>query len=64
MKLIKRQFGSPIITMNIWLIPTLSYVLQKSLGVIISDKEWYWWLCISLALLGWMTFNFKLVKNK
>jgi hypothetical protein len=39
-------------------------MLQKSLGTIIADREWYWWLAISLALLGWLTFNFKIVKTK
>jgi hypothetical protein len=64
MKLIKRDFANPIPTMNIWIIPTFTYMLQKSLGIIASDKEWYWWLAISLALLGWLTFNFKIVKTK
>ena len=64
MKLIKRDFANPIITSNIWVIPTFAYMLQKSLGTIIADREWYWWLAISLALLGWLTFNFKIVKTK
>ncbi len=64
MKLVKRSFANPVITTNIWVIPTFAYVLQKVLGVIRPDREWYWWLCISLALLGWLTFNFKIVKNK
>lgn len=64
MKLIKRSFANPISTMNIWIIPTLTYALQRSLGMIQADREWNWWFCISLAFLGWMTFNFKVVKIK
>jgi hypothetical protein len=64
MRITKRSFANPITTINIWIIPTFTYVLQKSLDIIKADKEWYWWLAISLALLGWLTFNFKIVKNK
>ncbi len=64
MKLIKRSFAQPLTTINIWIIPTFTYVLQKALGMIMEDREWYWWLAISLALLGWLTFNFKIVKTK
>jgi len=64
MKLVKRSFAHPLTTINIWIIPTFTYVLQKALGMIQADREWYWWLCISLALLGWLTFNFKIVKTK
>ena len=53
MRITKRSFANPITTINIWIIPTFTYVLQKSLDIIKADKEWYWWLAISLALLGW-----------
>jgi len=64
MKITKRSFAQPLPTMNIWIIPTFTYMLQKSLGIIMADREWYWWLCISLALVAWLTFNFKIVKTK
>ena len=63
MRIKKRDFANPITTINIWIIPTFAYVLQKLLGVIMPDREWYWWFAISLALLGWLTFNFKIIKK-
>jgi hypothetical protein len=49
--------------MNVWIIPTFTYMLQKSLGVIKPDKEWYWYVGISFAVLLWLVVNFKIVKK-
>jgi hypothetical protein len=64
MKITKRIFANPLLTMNVWIIPTFTYMLQKSLGVIRPDKEWYWYVGISFAVLLWLAVNFKIVKNK
>jgi hypothetical protein len=50
--------------MNIWLIPTTCYVLQKMVGVVIPSREWIWWVGILFAVLVWLGINFKIVKNK
>ncbi len=63
MKIKKRGFLNPWRTIAIWYIPMCTYIIHKLMGTIVPDKEWYWWFCISLALLGWLTFNFKIVKN-
>jgi hypothetical protein len=63
-KVIKRKHVSPTKTMNIWLIPTMCYLLQKMLGIIIPSKEWYWWVGILIAVSIWLGINFKIVKNK
>ena len=63
-KVIKRKHVSPTTTMNIWLIPTMCYLLQKSMGVIIPSREWIWWVGILIAVSIWLGVNFKIVKNK
>jgi hypothetical protein len=64
MKIKKRGLLNPWRTMNIWYIPTCTYLILKlGLGDIAPDKEWYWWIGISIAVLIWLTLNFKIVKN-
>jgi hypothetical protein len=64
MKLQKRKFATPTTSMLIWAIPLCSYLIQKSIGIISQGRDWYWFFCISLAFLAWLTLNFKLTKNK
>ena len=63
-KVIKRKHVSPTKTMNIWLIPTMCYLLQKIMGIVIPSREWIWWVGILFAVLVWLGINFKIVKNK
>lgn len=63
MKIVKRFYGMPIQTMNIWFIPTLAYLWQKSLGSIRPDKEWMWLAIIPAMIVLWFIFNFKIVKK-
>jgi hypothetical protein len=64
MRIIKRNLFSPVTTLNIWFIPTMTYVLQKSLGVINAEKEWYWWVALPLVFSFWLVLNFKITLNK
>jgi hypothetical protein len=64
MKIVKREFINLTTTMNIWLIPTMCYLLQKMLGIVIPSREWIWWVGILFAVLVWLGINFKIVKNK
>lgn len=64
MKIKKRDFTNPLATMNIWFIPTLAYLWQKSLGTIIPNKEWMWSVGIVMTLIIWFVFNFKIVINR
>ena len=50
MKIIKKEFSKPWATMNIWFIPTIAYVWQKSLDVIIPEREFIWWLILPISL--------------
>ena len=65
MKIVKRSWmSSPLTTTNLWAIPTMFYGIQKSVGVVRSDREWMWWGLISTMFLIWFLFNFKIIKNK
>lgn len=64
MQIVKREWARPFTTMNLWLIPTLTYVLQKSVGVIRPDREWIWWVGLPIAFSIWVLVNFKFQKNK
>ncbi len=64
MKIIKKDYVNPIPSMNLWTIPLLTYLLQKAVGYINPNKEWYWYVGISLAFILWLIINFKIVKNK
>jgi hypothetical protein len=64
MKIVKREFISLGGTINIWLIPTTCYLLQKMVGIVIPSREWIWLVGILLTVLIWLGINFKIVKNK
>jgi hypothetical protein len=64
MKLVKKKYSNPASSMHIFGIPILSYIIQKSIGMISNGKDMYWLICISLTFLVWLIINFKLTKNK
>jgi hypothetical protein len=64
MKIVKREFINLTTTMNIWLIPTTCYLLQKMVGIVIPNREWIWWVGIFITVSIWLGINFKIVKNK
>jgi hypothetical protein len=63
MKITKRNwYSSPLITINIWFIPTLSYLIQKIGGVQFNEYEWIWWVGIPILVTTWFFINFKITK--
>ena len=64
MQIVRRKGISPFTTMNLWLIPTLTYVLQKSVGAIRPDREWIWFVGLPIVFSIWVLINFKFQKNK
>ena len=62
MKIIKKDFASPILSLNIWMIPALSYLIQKVGGVGFNEYEWVWWAGIPTLVLIWLVINFKIKK--
>lgn len=64
MRIIRRNWANPKSTMYIWIIPTINYVLLKFMGSILPNKEWIWWVTLSLAFTFWIGLTFKIDKNK
>jgi hypothetical protein len=62
MKIVKRDLARPIPTATVWAIPTMSYLIQKSVGVPMNDLEYLWWLTIPSLFVLWMAINYKIVK--
>jgi hypothetical protein len=61
MKIVKRNFANLAGSMAIWLIPTMSYLIQKT-GGIQFNREWIWWVGIPTLILVWLLLNFKIKK--
>lgn len=61
MKIVKRSlYSNPTGSMTIWLIPTMSYLMQKAGGMQFNKYEWIWWVGIPTLILGWLLLNFKI----
>jgi hypothetical protein len=63
MNIIRRDFTSPVQTLTLPLIPAMTYILQKAVGITKPEKEWYWWVAIGIACLIWFAVNFKMTKK-
>jgi hypothetical protein len=64
MKITKRAgYQSPTGTMTIWLIPTISYILQKLCGIQFNQYEFVWWIVIPVLFIVWFILNFKVTKD-
>lgn len=64
MKIKKRFFALPLATINVWMIPTMSYTLGKLFGTEYNESEYVWWIVIPTLFLAWFILNFKIVKEK
>jgi len=64
MKIEKRFLVSPITTINLWMIPSLTYGLGKLAGTEYNEYEYVWWFGIPTLFLAWFILNFKVVKEK
>ena len=62
MKVIKREWARPGATVTLWLIPLMSYVLQKLGGMKMNHLEWIWWVCIPSMMIIWFFVNWKINK--
>jgi hypothetical protein len=61
MKIVKRETGCAICTSTLWLIPTMSYVVGKIIGMT-YHREWIWWVAIPTMFLIWGLLNWKIKK--
>jgi hypothetical protein len=60
MKIIKRELARPSASLTLWIIPLMSYVIQKVGGVKMNDLEWIWWVGIPSMFTLWFFLNWKL----
>jgi hypothetical protein len=61
MEIVKRENACPICSSTLWLIPTMSYVVAKIVGVT-YHREWIWWVAIPTMFLIWGLLNWKIKK--
>jgi hypothetical protein len=61
MKLVKKEMYRPLSTITLWLIPTMSYVVGKIIGIT-YHREWVWWVIIPVTVLIWGLLNWKIKK--
>ncbi len=62
MRIAKRDFGRPIATAPLWVVPTISYIMQKGIGITMNNLEWLWWVTIPSMFVLWLAINYKIVK--
>lgn len=63
MKITKRNLHtSPMSTAPIWIIPTMSYLLQKMGGMQFNEYEYVWWVGVPTMFTIWFMLNFKITK--
>ena len=64
MKIRKRdEWSDPKLSMVIWLIPTMGYLLNKMAGIIIPGREWLWFVTIPMLFMTWFMINFVITKK-
>ena len=64
MKIVKRdEWSDPKLSMVIWLIPTMGYLLNKIAGIIIPNREWLWFVTIPMLFMIWFMMNFVITKK-
>lgn len=59
----RRNYLNPFSSINLWLIPTIMYIIVKSTGTLLPDREFVWWIIIPTMLILWFFFNWKITKK-
>jgi hypothetical protein len=62
MKVVRKGFLSPMLSANLWTIPTFTYIIQKVCGITFH-REWVWWVGIPTMFLVWVLINWKITKS-
>ena len=63
MKIIRRDsYIHPASTSPLWVIPSISYLLQKLIGLEFNEREYAWWIGIPTVFIFWFLLNFKIIK--
>lgn len=62
-KLKKRTFASPSTTITLFLIPLMTYLMGKGMGVKYNSLEWIWIPIILGMFIFWFFINFKIERK-
>jgi hypothetical protein len=49
-------------TSPLWVIPSMTYLLQKAIGIQHNEYEFLWWVTIPILFTAWFIINFKITK--
>ena len=59
MKIVRRDsYIHPASTSLLWVIPSVSYLLQKVIGLEFNEREYVWWIAIPAVFTFWFLLNF------
>ena len=64
MKINKRKGNiTPLSSITLWVIPTLTYLTQKIIGVTFNQYEFVWWILIPSLIVLWFFMNYKVTSK-
>lgn len=65
MKLVRRnKYINPIPSTPLWGVSLFMYIMVKSMGIIIPEREWIWWGVIPSLFVVWVIMNWKIVRDE
>jgi hypothetical protein len=65
MKIVRRNsYIHPASTCPLWVIPLITYLVQKLVGLEFNEREYIWWIGISAMFIFWFFLNFKTIWKK
>jgi FtsH-binding integral membrane protein len=59
----RESYINPLATVNLWVIPTFTYLLLKYVAQATFSHEWVWWIVIPFMFTVWFFINFKIGKK-
>ena len=59
----KRTYANPSATITMFLIPLMTYLMGKGLGVKYNSLEWIWIPIILSMFILWFLINFKIERK-
>jgi hypothetical protein len=63
MKITKRIANiTPLSSITLWVIPTLTYLVQKIIGITF-ESEFVWWILIPSLIVLWFFMNYKVTSK-
>ena len=65
MKIVRRNsYIHPASTCSVWVIPSITYLIQKLVGLEFNEREYVWWIGIPAVFIFWFIINFKIAKQQ